>query len=76
MIEKTPLFNLDMYLYQLTSDLDQHAQYLHSRDVHNMVKFMHAHREFQFLKTRITLIQNYEFYKHLKFGFGLRVTLP
>lgn len=49
-IEKTPLFNLDMYLYQLTSDLDQHAQYLHSRDVHNMVKFMHAHREFQFLK--------------------------
>ena len=45
-----------MYLYQLTSDLDQHAQYLHSRDVHNMVEFMHAHREFQFLKSRITII--------------------
>ena len=49
-MEKMPFMTLDQYLYGLTADLDHHAQYLHSRDVHHMVRCMHAQREFQYLK--------------------------
>ena len=50
-MEKSPLFNLDLYIYQLTNDLDNHAQYLHNRDVHNFLRFTQSQREFHMLKS-------------------------
>lgn len=53
-MEKSPLFNLDLYIYQLTNDLDNHAQYLHNRDVHNFLRFTQSQREFHMLKSTST----------------------